>query len=311
MVQKQTTPLDWADLGVMLAIARGGTFRAAAKALKVSHSTILRRLDALEGSLGTRLVERRSSGRFALTGAGQEAIEIAQQLEELVTGMQRRLDGRDLELKGQVHVTMPATFMPLIARELARFSEKYPRIEVTIGAGFNYVDLSQREADVALRVVDRPSPELIGRKIANVRVGIYGSREYLASQSDRLPLEKHAFIGWPSSLSSLAFARWMQKNVGRAPTRCRITQDWQLKEAVDANLGLAVLPCVLGDLQPHWRCIGHVDEISGPLWILTHRDLRSTARMRVFRDFITEVLTQNRELIEGERPIGDSSARRR
>src|SRR5689334_15935016 len=117
MVQKQTT-CDWADLPVVLAVARNGTLRAAARALGVSHSTVLRRLDSVEEVLGAKMFERHPTGRYELTAAGQDTFETAQHLEEVVTGMQRRIEGRDLELAGPLRVTMPAAFVPVLAREL-------------------------------------------------------------------------------------------------------------------------------------------------------------------------------------------------
>src|SRR5215510_8147494 len=111
MVQKQTTAsvapiVDWADLPVVLAVARSGTLRAAAKALRVSHSTVLRRLDAVEASLGARVFDRGPTGRYVLTPAGEDAFQTAQHLEEQVQVMERRIHGRDLELAGPLHVTM-------------------------------------------------------------------------------------------------------------------------------------------------------------------------------------------------------------
>jgi DNA-binding transcriptional LysR family regulator len=77
---------------------------------------------------------------------------------------------------------------------------------------------------------------------------------------------------------------------------------WTLPEAVDAGTGVALLPCALGDLRPGWRRVALVREVSAPLWILTHKDLRTTARVRVVRDYLTEAVTRHRGLIEGRKP---------
>src|SRR5262249_50393745 len=116
-------------------------------------------------------------------------------------------------------------------------------------------------------------------------------------------LESHDFIGWDASLSHIVFASWMAEHVPEARVRCRLTQDWQLKEAIDASLGLALVPCALRDSQPHWRRGKLLPQIAGTLWLLTHRDLRSTARMRACRDAVAEAVLAKRDLIEGRCPL--------
>jgi DNA-binding transcriptional LysR family regulator len=309
MVHKQTAvsrpvaTVDWSDLPVLLAVERHGTLRAAAKALRVSHSTVLRRLAAVEASLGARLFDRDPAGRYEPTAAGQDAFDTARQLEELVQVMERRIQGRDLELRGPLHVTMPAAFMPVFATDLARFCDTYPNIELSVAAGLGMADLAYREADIALRITPAPSPDLVGRRLATVAVGVYGSTDYLAGHPARTPLDKHVFIGWHASMAHTVFARWIATHVPRARIRCRLAQDWQAKEAIDAGWGLALAPCALGDSQPHWRRVRLARDLATPLWILTHRDLRATARMRTCRDFLAEAVAAKRDLIEGRKAI--------
>jgi DNA-binding transcriptional LysR family regulator len=304
MVQKQTTA-DWADLPVIVAVARHGTLRRAARALGVSHSTVLRRLDAAEATLGSRLFVRRPDGQLELTASGQDVFDTSEQLEELIAGMERRIHGRDLELAGPLHVTMPATLLPVLWPDLAAFCDRYPRIDLVATGGFTYVDLAYREADVALRIVDEPSPELVGRKLATVAVGIYGSTRYLASKPARTPLARHDFIGWSEGASSVAFARWMREHLPAVRIRARISADSQLEAAVSAGVGLAMLPCALGDVHPDWRRVKSVRDLTGPLWLLSHKDLRATARVRAFRDYLADVVVAKRDLIEGRRPVID------
>jgi DNA-binding transcriptional LysR family regulator len=306
MVQKQTT-CDWADLPVLLAIERHGTLRAAAKALRVSHSTVLRRLDAIQASLGARLFERDPTGRHELTAAGQDAFDTARQLEELVKVMERRIQGRDLELKGPLHVTMTSAFLPVLAPDLARFCDLYPNVELSVAAGLGLADLAYREADIALRITDVPSPELVGRRLVVAAAGIYGAASYLDRRPARAPLQSHDFVGWHPSLAHTPFARWIAEKVPRARIRCRIAADWQVKEAIDAGWGVALVPCALGDSQPGWRRVRLVRELATPLWLLGHRDLRATARMRACRDFLADAVLAKADLIEGRRPLKETA----
>lgn len=300
MVRKQTTT-NWGDLPVVAAVARAGSLRGAARALGVSHSTVLRRLEAAEAALGAALFVRRPDGEHELTASGQDAFDTAEQLEELVTGMERRVQGRDLELAGPVHVTMPATLLTALWPDLAALSDRYPKIDLTVTGGFAYADLAHREADIALRLTDEPSPELVGRKLATAACGIYGSRKYLETLSRRRRLDEHSFIGW--SQPSLTFSRWISEHVPTARIRCRISSDTQLEAAVEAGVGVSLMLCALGDSHPDWKRIKLVPEIAVPLWILTHRDLRATVRMRACRDYISDVMIAKRDLVEGRRPV--------
>jgi len=294
MVEKQTTQ-EWADLPVVLAIHRAGTLRGAAKLLGVSHSTVLRRLDVVERALGSRLFERLPSGRHELTPAGQDAVETAQHVDEVMGVMERRIQGRDLELAGSVHLTMPSALLPVFAPDLAKFNARYPQIELSIASGFMYADLAHREADVALRITPAPSPELVGRKLCNVMCGVYGTKTYLARH------KKPDYIGWPTTMQN-AFAKWVAENVPASRVHFRITQDWQMKEAVDAGLGVTIMPCALGDSQRTWRRIKLAPELTTPIWILSHKDLRATTRMRVFREFLADAVLAKRALLEVSAP---------
>lgn len=300
VVQKQTR-IDWTDFPVIAAIARAGTLRGAARALGISHSTVLRRLETAERALGTELFVRRPSGQHELTPSGQDAFDTTEQLEELVTSMERRIHGRDLELAGSLVVTMPAMLLPAVWKDLAAFSDRYPQIALSVASGYSYADLAQREADVAVRLTQQPSAELVGRKLATAETGIYGSKSYLATMPRRARLEAHAFIGWSSP--DIAFSRWIRDHVPDAPIRCRVSSDAQLEAAVNAGVGVSLMMCTLGDTHPDWRRIKLVPELATPLWILTHRDLRATVRMRAFRDYLAEVLVAKRDLIEGRRPF--------
>jgi DNA-binding transcriptional LysR family regulator len=294
MVEKQTA-VNWDDLRVALALFRAGSVRAAARALGVSHSTVLRRLQELEVSAGVRLFERQE-----LTSAGQDVVETARELEEVMTALARRVEGRDLRLSGPIRVTLPDPLLPSLLPIFKRFGEKYPEIDLTVAVGIEYVDLAHRQADVALRIASAPPPDLIGRRVADVACAIYGSEAYLSGRPAR-NLERLDWVGWPAG-SSMAFAQWMRERVPKARIAVRMDGSWAIRDAVDAGMGVALLPCAIGDLRPGWRRIRLVPEIKVPLWILTHADLRATARVRALRDELWEAIGAERDLYEGRRP---------
>ncbi len=292
----KTDHLDWDDLRTALHLARGGSVRKAARALGVSHSTILRRVESLEAASGVRLFERTAEG-LELTAAGQDVFDTAREVDELVTGLERRVAGRDLRPSGPVRVTLPDPFLPLLLPDLRTIAATHPEIELTLAVATGFADLAHREADIAVRIAAEPPPELVGRRLASAAVGIYGSARYLARRRTA-DLEALDWVGWDEG-SSMAFARWMAANVPRARVVLRLTHAWAIRDAVDAGVGVAILPCALGGLYERWRRVRRVDEATTPIWILTHRDLRTTARVRLVRDAVAEAVRRRKRVVEG------------
>jgi DNA-binding transcriptional LysR family regulator len=294
--------LRWDDLRTALALARAGSVRRAAREMGVSHSTILRRLHALEEAAGVRLFEQRPEG-YEVTPAGQDVFDTACELEEMVIGLHRRVAGQDLRLSGAVRVTLPDPMAPLLVPILRDFSRAHPGIDVTILLGTAFVDMAHREADIAIRIAADPPPDLIGHRVCMAGVGIYGSKSYLDAHSKTgsvRRLEALDWVGWAPE-SQMYFARWTRDNVPDERVVLRVSAGWGLREAVDAGVGVAILPCALGELRPDWKRVKLLPEAAAPLWVLTHRDLRTTARVRVLRDFLVEALRARRGEIEGRR----------
>ena len=270
--------------------------RGAARDLGVSHSTVLRRLHALEAAAGVRLFEQKADG-YTVTPAGQDVFETACELEELVIGLHRRVAGRDLKLSGPVRVTLPDPYAPLLAPIMRDFSRAHPGIDVTLLLGTGYVDMAHREADIAIRVAADPPPDLIGHRICAAGVGIYGSKAYLKGRSTRRR-EALDWIGWAHD-SQMFFARWTREHIPDERIALRLSAGWGLRDAVDAGTGVAIMPCGLGEAMPHWKRVELIGGAAAPLWVLTHRDLRTTARVGLLRDVLVDALRQRKDLIEG------------
>lgn len=288
---------SWDDLRVALAVGREGSVRRAASALSVSHSTVLRRLSALERSAGVQLFDRVTSG-WELTVAGQDVFDTALELEALVVALARRVEGRDLRLAGPVRVTLPDAMLPVIAEDLARIAASLPDVDLQITASIEFADLGLREADVAIRVAANPPPDLVGRRIGTVTCGVWGSEAYLGGRR-RHDLASLDWISWTPD-AKMGFARWLETNVPGARVALRVDTAWALREAVEAHAGVAVIPCVLGFARG-WRRVRELPELSAPMWVLTHADLRTKARVRAVRDRLTKVMLARRPQIEGRR----------
>jgi DNA-binding transcriptional LysR family regulator len=292
----KTDHLSWDDLRTALSLAERGSVRSAARSLGVSHSTVLRRIATLESVTSVRLFERKADG-YELTPAGQDVFDTARAVGDLIVALERRVEGRDLRLSGPIRVTLPDPFLPFLLPVFRAFGKKHPEIELTLAVGVGYADLAHREADIAIRTTNEPPPDLVGRRVARAGVAIYGSKRYLARRSMR-DLEALDWIGWEEE-STMAFAQWMRQHVPHARVALRASTSWVIREAVQADLGVALLPCATGSMENGWQVVRRLKDASAPLWILTHRDLRTTARVRALRDFVADAISRQRKAIEG------------
>ena len=289
--------LNWDDWRYFLAVVRHSSVRKAAADLSVSRSTVLRRIDALEQSLGARLFERLPNGYFT-TPSGDDLMDAALRMEAAVNSVQRRVAGRDAELTGPIRITMPGTFAThLLAPHLAQFSAEHPNITLHLNMGYSMADLERREADIAIRVSNDPPADLVGRRVLTMARAAYISKA-LYKKSKPKDAATLKWIGWGHSVQS---PQWLEEtDHPNLPIGAIIEDPHATFEAVKAGMGLAVLPCYMGDNDPALQRMppGNTT-LNADLWVLTHEDLRKTARIRKFMTFIAEALLAHRPLIEG------------
>lgn len=286
------------DLRLVLSIAAAGTLLGGARRLRVDHSTAFRRLNALEKELGVRLFERNRDG-YVPTPAGEAMIATAARVDEEIVALERRLAGADLRPQGTVRVTITDTGVDLLTPSFGRFREAEPEITLEIVVANAFFTLSRRDADVAIRPsVDAPE-HLIAHRTATVATAPYAARRYLAEHRRRA-LEDHEWIGPDDSLAHLGSARWMEKNVAKERVGYRASSLLALLAAAREGMGVAPLPCYLGDAEHELvRLKPPIPEMAATLWVLLHPDLKRTARIRAFVDFIVPELKRLRPLIEG------------
>ena len=303
---------DWNDARLVLAVSRTGSLTAAAKGLRVDHSTVFRRLAALEARLGLPLFERGPGGAYQPTTAGVRAALAAERMEDEALGMARDLAGQDRRLTGRLRVTCSETLAyRLLTRHIARFRAAQPGIVVELVVDSRVLNLSRREADVALRVARPREGDLWGRKLADVAWTAYGASYYLAGMpplASSTDLGSHPLIGWEEGTAGINAAEWLTQAAPSAAVVYRTNSLVNQLVAARAGIGLAVLPCYLGDPEPDLaRALpgGPVPALARELWIVTHQDLRRTARVRAFFDAIAEGIGADRMLIEGSASLDD------
>jgi DNA-binding transcriptional LysR family regulator len=280
----------WDDLRFVLAVARSGTLAAAAAALGVNHSTMFRRLNALEQEIGSKLFERHG-GDYRATPSGRRMIEAAERMETEALALDRELSGRDTRLSGQLRVTCSETMafkglMPLIAQ----FRKIHPGIDIDLMVENRLIDMARREADVALRATRPAQGDLFGRKVADVHWGLFASSSYLKANGTPkgvADLARHAVIGWPDLSTNTRAGAWLAKHVPTEATGFRVSGFVHHCIAARDGLGVALLPVYLAagekNLVP---VLSRLKDLVTEMWIVTHRSLKDTARVRAFMEHV-------------------------
>jgi DNA-binding transcriptional LysR family regulator len=301
--------MEWDDLRIVLAVFREGTLSGAARRLGVTHSTVFRRLGAIEKQIGARLFERFRDG-YVPTPAGETAAEAAARLEDEVLTLERRLSGQDLRPSGVVRVTTTDTLGTILMRHLPAMRAVHPEIQFEVAISNAMANLTRREAEIAIRPTPEPPEILVGRRVADIAHAIYGSRAYLSRHEEK-DLSTHDWIALDDALASTVIGRWIHENLRAAHITCRVDALPALRDAALAGLGLALLPCYLGDPAPGLRRLAQKTEPRSALWLLTHDDLRRTARIRATLDFLAKAFASERALFEGRRTKASSPRPRR
>lgn len=288
----------WDDLRIFLEIARTGSLNGAARALGVNHSTVFRRLNAFEDGLGVRLFERLPTG-YALTLAGEEMQASAARVEREIDRLDRRITGQDLRLEGNLVVTTTDTIIEnFLTPHLAAFRRAHPGIVLELVIDNQNVNLSKRQADVAVRPTRNPPETLVGRRVASVAVAPYAAPKYMRGRSE--DLDTLDWLSVDESLSHLAAAKWFRETYADASVVLRANSLFGLLHTCEAGMGAALLACFMADPRKGLRRIGPpITEAGTTLWLLTHEDLRHTGRVRAFMDFMATSLAGEIDLLEG------------
>ena len=280
----------WDDLRSVLAVSRTGNLQKAAAALGVNHSTMFRRLNALEETLGSKLFERLATG-YRPTDSGQRLIEAAERMESEALSLDRDLSGRDTRLTGTVRVTASETLaFGVLTGEIARFREAHPGITVELMVDNRVLDLSRREADIALRAARPAQGDLFGRKLADISWRFYASPAYLTVHGKPRTLrdlDKHLLISWGEATQPTKAAAWLARNLGAAPIAYRTGSLVNQMMAAKSGISLALLPSYLGNADAGLAPVLPVlTDLSTELWLVTHRSLKDTARIRAFMEIV-------------------------
>lgn len=284
------TDLPWSDLRLVLAVAREGSFRAAAASLQLSHPTLSRRIAELQRTLGVQLFERQGR-QLRLTEAGEDLSETAARIESEVDGLSRRIAGQDHRLEGVVRVAVSPSMFAALAPALREFSTQHPGIQLEFVTGLSMASLTRREADIAIRFTASPPETLVGRRLGVFEQAPYAHRRLRAQLSD--DPRSWPWVDWDESHRHHASAQWLAKNLPDARAVVRCDSSLALYQLIRAGLGVGFGPTMLAAPDAELVRIDDVPELPAferDIWVLTHADLRNIGRIRATVDWLCELL---------------------
>lgn len=290
--------VDWDDLRIVLGVWRGGSARGANEFVGKSHATIARRIDALELRLGVKIFDRLPTG-YSLTPNGEDLLVTAQAIEAEMNSMQLKLTGRDQRLSGVIKVTTLDTIAShFLMPVLAEFGELYPQIEFELSIGYRSLDLRKREADIAIRGLRKPPEHLIGHQVCSMAWSGYATPQYI----ERRNFEVDGDARWIGFGTRSSRAPWIKNTLQPHLNAWGLFDDVPLQiEAARCHMGIAYIPCYVGDPDPDLLRVVPGEAITRhDVWLLRHRDTRSTARLRIFSEFVSAAFKKAQPLFEGE-----------
>jgi DNA-binding transcriptional LysR family regulator len=297
MVQERSNLVSWDDLAAVLAVARARSVRRAAAALGVAHTTLARRVEAAERALGVVAFVRGSRG-YATTEAGRTIVAHAERMAEAAEALSRAVGGGDQAPRGNVRVTLPPTILThCIAPALAAFAVRYPAIRLELDTGLGFRDLDRQEADIAIRLQNAPLDDLVGVRIGVLREAAYATDEVI----DRLRkpgVNSVVLIAWSDGEGLRDRAAYL--GLPELPVGPLCGDVLGQATLAESGVGVAIVPCLVGDQVAGLRRVPPGKTVpTQTVWVLTHPDLRGSARVRAVSGFLVEVLRSAAPRIEG------------
>ncbi|WP_439531371.1 LysR family transcriptional regulator [Marinobacter adhaerens] len=286
--------MDWDYLRYIRALAIGGTLAKAGELLGVHQTTVLRRLDQMEESMGVQFFERSRDG-LQLTPVGETAFREADRLAIEMENLERKLVGQDSAPVGKVRLAAEDAMMSaLLSPILAELVREFPDIELETLTDNDVANLSHREADLTLRPENKPQATLEGERIASIESAVYGSARYCRRHREMDVENRPEGCLWiipDETFSHLATGRWYRKQLKNVTSFIRCNSLQSMHALAKAGAGLAVLPCYLGESTRELRRLS--DPLEGEsvdLWLHVNQDTQQMARVRIVMEYLVERL---------------------
>jgi len=294
---------DWNDLKYFLALSRQGKLVRAAVRLQVDHTTVSRRIAALEKQLDVRLFDKSPNG-YQLTDAGLRLLPLAEQIETRSNRLYREIAGKDARLSGTVRVATPeALGSQVIARHITEFKQQHPDIEIELVAETRRMSLSKREADIAISFRRPDSGRLIAWRLCDYRLRLFASRDYLADYPPIKSIDdlsQHDFVSYIEDLIEMPELRFFDNTIKNAHVVFRSTNVSAQFNAILEGIGLGLVHCFMAQRENRLQVIlPEQVSVERTYWLLVHEDLRHVARVDAVCQFLTRILRQDSALMMG------------
>jgi len=291
--------MDWDNVRVFLAVARGGQFVAAAKRLKLDHATVSRRIAALEAAVGAKLFDRRTTGA-RLTGAGERFIGAAEQMESAFLHAQGEISGVDLELSGDVRIGAPDGFSTYyLTSALRDFAERHPAMRLQLAPLPQLTPLARREVDIVVGLDKPEAGRFVARKLTDYSLGIYGSSGYLkrnGAPAGVEALKNHRLIGYVEEHAFSSALDYVLELFGGAPTSFESANTVTQLEAVRAGVGLGVMHDFIARRFKDLKRVLPERRAMRAYWLVTHEDTRGLGRIRAVSEHLAKAVARDRAI---------------
>jgi DNA-binding transcriptional LysR family regulator len=292
--------MNWDDLRIFLAVARTGTLAAAGQRLAMDPTTVARRIARLEQRIERTLFEHTPAGHV-LTARGAELLEHAQAMESAAIASIEQRAGHAYP-GGTIRVSVSEGFGGwIVAPNLHEFAALYPGMSVELVAATGFLNPSRREADIAIMLARPKSGPLVVRKLTDYRLGLYARKDMALPGLNGIgDLPDHRLVGYVPDLIYAPELRYLD-NVGDGLTASLASTSVNAQAMmIRAGAGVGILPCFIGGSDPALaRVLRDEIDIGGAFWLVIHRDLRGVARVKMFVDWLDDLIARMRPLIDG------------
>jgi DNA-binding transcriptional LysR family regulator len=294
--------LDWNDVRYFLAVCQAGTLAGAGRSLGVQHSTVARRLAAIEQALGVSLFTRTPDG-MVLTEAGSEVLPLAREAGRALAAVELKVAGGDKRIDGTVRVTTSEGFSNFLIGVLSELKARYPELTVDIISVSRPLDLTRGEADIAVRLISTPQPDLIVRKIGACGWSLYAAASYLDRAGAPAGPEKlagHDLIGFDDAMTGSPGAVWIRQHGEGTNIVLRGASTVTILNAAMVGMGVAMLPCFLAAAETGLRRLTPAVLASQDIWLVYQSAVGRIARVRAVIDFIIEAVARESARLRGD-----------
>jgi DNA-binding transcriptional LysR family regulator len=284
-MHKELQPIDWTEVQTLISVAKLGSLSAAARELSLNHSTVLRRIQSFEQKHHTQMFIRSQSG-YELSRQGQILLQDYEHIEQMMLGLQRRVNDYDSELQGTLTVTTTENlFSTYLKKPLLDFARIFPRVELDLLISNQIVDMNHLEADIAIRPINAMPETSFGFELFGLRFYVYAHKDKINSINAELPFEFGFWVGYSGQLKNARIGKILQEKLQNRPVICANNFD-SVAAAANEGLGLALLPSFIGDNQPNLLRVSNISLFSTPVFALAPTDLSVSRRVNALLNYL-------------------------